>query len=53
MTWAGLENLNSKPSNLDIPEKSASKEDKIAFLEEQIGHFVDEYCLTEAEMEGM
>lgn len=53
MTWAGLENLNSKPSYLDVPEKSTPKEDKIAFLEEQIGRFVDEYCLTEADVEGM
>jgi len=48
-----LKSLTQNKANLDFPEKCTLKEDKTAFLEEQIGHFVDEYCLTEADVEGM
>ena len=51
MTWAGMEDIDSEPSCLSLPEKSASHQEKIAFVEENIGRFVDKYCMVHADVE--
>ena len=51
MTWAGMEDIDSEPSCLSLPEKSASHQEKIAFVEENIGSFVDKYCMVHADVE--
>ena len=52
MTWAGFEKLNGLPKNLpDLPKCSDSTEVRREFLSKHIGKFVDEFVLTEFDVE--
>lgn len=53
VTWASMENLESQPLTLDIPSTSATKEEKLTFIEEKIGGFVDKFVLMDPDVKGM
>ena len=53
MTWAGMDSLHSVPTSHIVPKKCAAQEEKTAYIEEQIGAFVDKYCLLNADVEQM
>lgn len=52
MTWAGMENLESRPLNIEVPPQSASVQEKSEFLEECIGSFVDKYAVVIPDVKG-
>lgn len=51
MTWAGLESLDDNPSHLTIPTTRSTKVQKQEFVESQIGSFVEQYVLSEFDIE--
>lgn len=53
MTWAGMENLESTPLNVEIPPTTATVQDNSKFLEESIGNFVDKYALVVPDVKGV
>lgn len=53
MTWAGMDTLHSVPTSHIVPKKSAAQEEKTAYIEKQIGAFVDKCCLLDAGVEQM
>ena len=52
MTWAGMENLESRPLNLEILPQSATVQEKHEFLEGCNGNFVDKYALVVPDVKG-
>ena len=42
MAWAGLESLHSTPVNITVPTLHASLDNKVKFMTDTIGTFVDE-----------
>ena len=51
MTWAGLKTLDSTPTKIRVPSKDSSEDEKISFLHDTIGEFVEQYALTEFDIE--
>ena len=51
MSWTGLENLNDNPENLVIPSKYSKIEEKQEFVKKEIGSFVEQYVLSEFDVE--
>ena len=51
MAWAGMENLDDDPINLTIPPIHGSKDKKQKFVENTIGYFVEQYVLSEFDVE--
>ena len=47
MEWAGLESMQSTPTNITVPTLHSPPEKKVKFLNETIGSFVDEYILPQ------
>lgn len=48
-----MENLESRPLNVEIPPQSATVQEKCEFLEESIGNFVDKYALVVPDVKGV
>ena len=48
-----MENLESRPLNLEIPPQSATVQEKHQFLEGCIGNFVDKYALVILDVKGL
>ena len=42
MAWAGLESSRSTPVNITVPTLHASLDNKVKFMTDTIGTFVDE-----------
>ncbi|XP_068703149.1 uncharacterized protein [Montipora foliosa] len=53
MAWAGMETLESRPLNLEIPPQSATVQEKHEFLEGCIANFVDKYALVVPDVKGL
>ena len=53
MSWAGLENLDDIPTSLQVPSVHCKKEEKEDFIKNTIGNFVEEYVLTEFDLEKL
>ena len=51
MKWAGFDSLEGRPFLITIPDKKAKKEEKDKFLFDVIGKFVEEYVMTEFDVE--
>ena len=51
MTWGGLESLDDDPINLTIPTAHSKKAEKKEFVETEIGSFVEQYVLSEFDVE--
>lgn len=51
MEWAGLDSMESTPTNITVPTLHASRQKKVQFLNDTIGTFVDEYILPELDVE--
>jgi hypothetical protein len=51
MSWAGMENLDDDPEHLIIPSKYSKIEEKQDFVERDIGSFVEQYVLSEFDVE--
>ena len=51
MAWAGLESLHSTPVNIRVPTLHASLDNKVKFMTDTIGAFVDEYILPQFDVE--
>ena len=51
MTWGGLESLDDDPIHLTIPTAHSKKAEKEYFVETEIGRFVEEYVLSEFDVE--
>lgn len=51
MTWAGLDSLDGHPSLIELPPLNANKKEKNAFVTNVFGKFVEEYVMTEFDME--
>ena len=53
MAWAGMETLQSRPLNLEIPPQCATVQEKHEFLDGCIGNFVDKYALVVPDVKGL
>lgn len=42
-----MDDIQSQPSSLTIPPVSTTNEKKLAFIEKEIGAFVDEYVVAD------
>lgn len=51
MTWTEMDDLNDDPVNFSIPHLRGSKEQKRKFIETTIGNFVEQYVLSEFDVE--
>ena len=51
MTWAGLEKLDGTPTKICVPSSDNSEEEKKSFFNATIGKFVEQYVLTEFDVE--
>ena len=51
MAWAGLESLHSTPVNITVSTLHASLDNKVKFMIDTIGAFVDEYILPQFDVE--
>ena len=51
MEWAGLNEMDGKPSNITIPHANTTKATKKHFMESAIGNFVDEFILPDLDAE--
>ena len=51
MEWAGLNDMEGKPTNITIPHTNTTLAVKKEFMECVIGNFVDEYILPELNAE--
>ena len=51
MAWAGLESLHSTPVNITVPTLHASLDNKVKFMTDITGTFVDEYILPQFDVE--
>ena len=51
VTWAALEKLDGTPTKICVPSSDNSKEEKKSFLNATIGKFVEQYVLTEFDVE--
>ena len=51
VTWAALEKLDGTPTKICVPSSDNSKEEKKSFLNATIGKFVEQYVLTEFDLE--
>ena len=51
MEWAGLENLKDTPKKISIPGSNSSKKNREHFVNQCLSQFVEEYFLTEFDVE--
>ncbi len=51
MEWAGLNDVEGKPTNITIPHANTTLAVKKEFMESVIGNFVDEFILPELNAE--
>ena len=51
MKWAGLEQLDDTPTIISVPSCESSKEERMSFTSDTVGKFVEEYVLTEFDVE--
>ena len=51
MAWEGLESLDDEPIHLTIPTAHRKKAEKKEFVETEIGRFVEQYVLSEFDVE--
>lgn len=51
MEWAGLDSFHSTPTKLRTPSLKSSKESKLAFMNDKLGLFVEEYVFPELNIE--
>ena len=51
MEWAGLENLKDTPKKISIPGSNSSKKNREYFVNQCLSQFVEEYFLTEFDVE--
>jgi hypothetical protein len=51
MTWAGLEKLDGTPTKICVPSNESSEEEKQSFIDATVGKFVEQYVLTEFDVE--
>ena len=43
--FAGMPDVHSRPTNVPVPDKNSTPEQKSRYLDKVIGSFVDSYCL--------
>ena len=47
MEWSGMTEMQSSPTKVNpAPDANCTTEDRLKYLDEVIGPFVDKYCLT-------
>lgn len=47
MDWSGMTSIQSPPTKVSVaPDANSSQHEKILYLEDVIGSFVDSFCLT-------